>query len=62
MKGRVSPINLLHDCSIKNIKLKVAEFEIEISEYHEKLLGVKLDWNLTFEDIFLTYVKKLVEK
>ena len=33
----------------KNIAVKIGEYEIENSEC-EKLLGVKLDWKLNFDD------------
>ena len=44
--------------SNENVTVLVGGYEIENSEC-EKLLGVKLDWKLNFED--LTYRRKLVE-
>ena len=41
----------------KNIAVKIGEYEIENSEC-EKLLGVKLDWKLNFDDHISHICKK----
>ena len=45
----------------KPVGIKTGDYIINNSEC-EKLLGVKLDVNLNFNDHQLTYVKKLVER
>ena len=41
-------------------KVKISEHEIENVEY-EKLIGIKLGWNVNCDDHLLIYVEKLVE-
>ena len=45
----------------KHLNIKIGDYTIDKSEC-EKLLGVKIDVNLTLIIRYLIYVKKLVEK